>query len=52
MASAHVLCLDLLSHVWLHISGGRDCYQEIRRRVVYRLIVVEMDIKDVNDFNL
>jgi len=22
LASAHVLCLDLLSCVWLHISGG------------------------------
>jgi len=45
LASARVLCLDLLSHVWLHISGGRNCCQEIRSRV-------EMNIKDVNDFNL
>ena len=51
-ASACVLCLDLLSCVWLHISGGRNCCQEIRRGVVYRLIGVEMDIKDINDFNL
>ena len=28
------------------------CCQEIRRGVVYRLIRVEIDIKDVNDFNL
>ena len=52
MASAHALCLDLLSCVWLCISEGRNCCQEIRRGVVYRLIEVEMDIKDVNDFNL
>ena len=38
--------------MWLHISGGWNCCQECRRRVVYRLIGVEMDIKDVNDFNL
>jgi len=30
----------------------RICCQEIRREVVYRLIGVEIDIKDVNDFNL
>jgi len=52
LASAHALCLDLLSCVRLHISGGWDCCQEIRKRVVYRLIGMEMDIKDVNDFNL
>ena len=52
VASAHALCLDLLSHVWLCISGGWNCYQECRSGVVYRLIGVEMDIKDVNDFNL
>ena len=52
LASAHALCLNLLSCVWLRISGGWNCCQEIRRRVVYRLIGVEMDIKDVNDFNL
>jgi len=52
LASARVLYLNLLLHVWLHISGGRNCCQEIRRGVVYRLIGVEMDIKDVIDFNL
>ena len=52
MASACVLCLDLLSRVWLHISGGQNYCQECRKRVVYRLIGVEMDIKDINDFNL
>ena len=30
----------------------RICCQEIRRGVVYKLIEVEIDIKDVNDFNL
>jgi len=52
LALAHALCLNLLLHVWLHISGGRNCCQKCRRGVVYRLIGVEMDIKDVNDFNL
>ena len=52
LASARALCLDLLSHVWLRISEGWDCCQEIRKRVVYRLIGMEVDIKDVNDFNL
>ena len=52
LVSARVLCLDLLSCVWLHISGGQNCCQECRRGVVYRLIGVEMNIKDVNDFNL
>ena len=52
LASAHTLCLNLLSHVWLHISGGQNCCQEIRRGVVYRLIGVEIDIKDINDFDL
>ena len=52
MALAHMLCLDLLSRMWLHISGGQNCCQECRRGVVYRLIGVEMDIKDVNNFNL
>ena len=52
LASACALCLDLLLCVWLRISGGRNCCQEIKRGVVYRLIGVEMDIKDVNDFNL
>jgi len=52
LASARVLCLDLLLHVQLHISEGWDCCQEIRKRVVYRLIGTEVDIKDINDFNL
>ena len=52
MALARVLCLDLLSHVWLHISGGLNCCQEFRRGVVYRLIGVRIDVKEVNDFNL
>ena len=52
LASARALCLDLLLHVWLRISGEQNCCQEIRRGVVYRLIGVEMDIKDINDFNL
>ena len=34
LASAHVLCLDLLSHVWLRISGGLNCCQEFQRGVV------------------
>ena len=34
LASAHALCLDLLSRVWLHISGGRNCCQECRRGMV------------------
>jgi len=45
LASARVLCLDLLSHMWLRISEGWNCCQEIRSGV-------ETDIKDVNDFNL
>jgi len=28
LASARALCLDLLSHVWLRISGGLNCCQE------------------------
>jgi len=52
LASAYALYLDLLSCVWLCISGGRNCCQKIRKGVVYRLIGVEMDIKDINDFNL
>ena len=52
MALARALCLDLLSHVWLHISGGLNCCQEFRRGVVYRLIGVRIDVKEVNDFNL
>jgi len=34
LASARALCLDLLSHVWLHISEGLNCCQESRRGVV------------------
>ena len=45
LASARALCLDLLSCMWLRISGGRNCCQECKRGV-------EMDIKHVNDFNL
>ena len=52
LASACALCLDLLLHVWLCISGGRNCCQECRRGVVYRLIGVKIDVKDINDFNL
>jgi len=52
LALARALCLDLLLRVQLCISEGWDCCQEIRKRVVYRLIGMEMDIKDVNDFNL
>jgi len=52
LASARALCLDLLSRVRLRISGGRNCCQECRKGVVYRLIGVEVDIKHINDFNL
>jgi len=34
LALAHVLCLDLLSCVWLRISGGLNCYQGSQRGVV------------------
>jgi len=34
LASARALCLDLLSHVWLRISEGRNCCQEFRRGMV------------------
>jgi len=34
LASAHALCLDLLSCVWLRISGGMSCYQEFQRGMV------------------
>jgi len=34
LASACALCLNLLSRVWLHISGGLNCCQEFRREVV------------------
>ena len=49
---ACALYLNLLLHMWLRISGEWNCCQEIRRGVVYRLIGMEMDIKDINDFNL
>jgi len=52
LASARMLCLNLLSHVWLRISEGLNCCQEFRRGVIYRLIGVRVDVKDVNDFNL
>ena len=52
LASAHALCLNLLSHVWLYISGGWNCCQEIRKGEVYKWIGVEMDIKGIIDFNL
>ena len=35
LASARVLCLDLLSCVWLHILGELKCCQEFRKGVVY-----------------
>jgi len=50
LASACVLCLYLLLHVWLHISRGLNCCQEFRRGVVYKLIGVRIDVKEVNDF--
>ena len=34
LASARALCLNLLSHVWLRISGGLNCCQESQRGVV------------------
>ena len=34
LASAHALCLDLLSHVWLCISGGQNCCQKFQRGIV------------------
>ena len=34
LASARALCLNLLSRVWLRISGGLNCCQEFRRGVV------------------
>jgi len=34
LASARALCLDLLSHVWLRISGGLNCCQEFQRGMV------------------
>jgi len=34
LASARVLYLDLLSHVWLRISGELNCCQELWRGMV------------------
>jgi len=34
LASAHALCLDRLSCMWLRISGGLNCCQESWRGVV------------------
>jgi len=34
LASARALCLDLLSCVWLRISGEWNCCQEFRRGMV------------------
>ena len=52
LASACALCLDLLSHVWLHISGGLNCCQEFGEEW-YRLIGVRIEQgEDINDFNL
>jgi len=34
LASARMLCLNLLSCVWLHISGGLNCCQKFQRGVV------------------
>jgi len=34
LAFACMLCLDLLLHVWLCISGGLNCCQELWRGVV------------------
>ena len=42
LASARVLCLDLLSCVWLHISEELNCCQEFRRGVRIE------HIKDIN----
>jgi len=50
LASACALCLNLLSRVWLCISRGLNCCQEFRRGVVYRLIGVRINVKEVNDF--
>ena len=46
MVSACALCLDLLSRVWLHISGGLNCCQES-----WRGVRIEQG-EDINDFNL
>jgi len=34
LASARALCLNLLSRVWLRISGGMNCCQKFRRGMV------------------
>jgi len=34
LVSARALCLDLLSCVWLRISGGMNCCQEFRRGMI------------------
>jgi len=34
LASARALCLDLLLRVWLRISGGLNCCQELQRGMV------------------
>ena len=34
LASAHALCLDRLSRVWLRISEELNCCQESRRGVI------------------
>jgi len=53
LALACALCLNLLSCVWLYISGGLNCCQEFRREVVYKLIEVRIKhVKDVKDVNL
>jgi len=49
LASAYMLCLNLLSHMWLRISGELNCCQEFRRGVVYKLIGVRIEyVKDIN----
>jgi len=49
LASACMLCLNLLSHMWLRISGELNCCQEFRRGVVYKLIGVRIEyVKDIN----
>jgi len=52
LASARALCLDLLSHVQLHISEGLNCCQELGEEW-YRLIGMRIgEGEGVNDFNL
>jgi len=50
--TACVLYLNLLLCVWLHISGGLNCCQEFRRRVIGVRIEQVKDIKDIIDINL